>query len=352
MLKLFALVLAAFSLALVASTELQAGSTPDTKGVVTAVSAGSLSIRTEKGKTHTFRLTDATNVKKLNGQATRADVKPGASVKVEYSTGTDGAQTATEIKIGIATPNGTYFSDKETGPVVMIRQDTLVINVGNSKPYGFQVIPTTSFQRLGKKIAPQRIKVGDPVKVKFDIAPTGKLTATSVDLGVKATDGLVYSGKEQGTIAALAPGSLTLQPDKGQTISFRIGPQTKFQRNGQKATRAVLTTRAAAKVKFDVAPDGVRIALSITIGTASGGKLTFPKKEKGKVRTISATRLTVRTSKGKSVMFRVTTRTVFERNGRPVRRRFVKVGATVKIKYVKTSQGAKQALVVRLVPGR
>lgn len=351
MLKLAAIVLAASILALGASSELRAGGIPDTKGVVTSVSSGSLSIRTEKGKTHTFRLNDATNVKKLNGPGTRADVKPGNTVKVEYSTGPDGSQTATEIKIGIATPTGAFFSDKEMGPVITIRQDTLVINVGNSKPYGFHILPTTSFQRLGDKIAPQRIKVGDSVKVKFDIAPTGQLTATSIELGVKATDGLLYNGKEEGTVAALAPGSLTLQLDKGQKVSFRIGAQTKFQRNGRRATRTAVKTGAAAKVKFDVAADGARVALSIMIGTVAAGKLTFPKNAKGKVRAISATRLALRTSKGKTVLFRVTTRTTFEKNGRPVRRRLVKVGATVKVKYKKTGAGAKEALAVRVVPG-
>jgi hypothetical protein len=246
-----------------------AAGTPDYKGTVTAVSTSILSIRTDKGKTHTFRLSAATTVEKLGNKTTLADVKPGAVAKVEYSTGSDGSLMATTIKIGIATPNGSYFSTKETGPVTTIKQDTLVIDVKNGKLFGFHLAPDTRFERLGQKIPPANVRVGDTVKVKFDV-----------------------SG------------------------------------------------------------DGMLVALSITVGTVSGGKLSFPKNEKGKVRTISATRLTVRTSQGKNVIFRVTTRTVFERNGRPVRRRFVKVGATVKIKYVKTSQGAKQALVVRLVPGR
>jgi hypothetical protein len=329
-----------------------AAGTPDYKGTVTAVSTSILSIRTDKGKTHTFRLSAATTVEKLGNKTTLADVKPGAVAKVEYSTGSDGSLMATTIKIGIATPNGSYFSTKETGPVTTIKQDTLVIDVKNGKLFGFHLAPDTRFERLGQKIPPANVRVGDTVKVKFDIAPGGTLTATSVALGVKTQNGFVYDDKEKGKLAALSAGSLTIANDKGKKISFLLGPKTRFKSNGETAKRSVLKVGEAVKVKFDVSGDGMLVALSITVGTVSGGKLSFPKNEKGKVRTISATRLTVRTSQGKNVIFRVTTRTVFERNGRPVRRRFVKVGATVKIKYVKTSQGAKQALVVRLVPGR
>jgi hypothetical protein len=160
-----------------------AAGTPDYKGTVTAVSTSILSIRTDKGKTHTFRLSAATTVEKLGNKTTLADVKPGAVAKVEYSTGSDGSLMATTIKIGIATPNGSYFSTKETGPVTTIKQDTLVIDVKNGKLFGFHLAPDTRFERLGQKIPPANVRVGDTVKVKFDIAPSATEVAVSVPPG-------------------------------------------------------------------------------------------------------------------------------------------------------------------------
>jgi hypothetical protein len=323
---------------------------PHYKGSVTAVSTSSLSIKTAKGKTHSFRLTGATTVENLGKKATLAEVTPGAPVRVEYSTGSDGSLTATVIKIGIATPNGPYFSTKETGPVITVKQDTLVINVNNSKPFGFHVAPDTRFERLGQKIPPASVKVGDMVKVDFDIASSGTLTARSVAVGVKTANGLVYTNKETGKLAALAAGSLAITTNKGEKISFGLGPKTQFKKNGRTARRGALKVGDAVEVKFEVAGDGTLVAVSVTIGTVSGGKLSFPKKTKGTVQAVSATRLTLRTDKGETVAFRLTSGTAFEKRGRAMPRGDLKVGDTVKLKYQEASDGTKAALLVRAVP--
>ncbi len=96
-----------------ARASVQAATALGAKGTVTAVSSGSLSIRTAKGKALTFHLTADTRVENLGAHAALADVKTGAVVKVEYAAAADGSLTASSVTIGIATPAGAFFSKNE-----------------------------------------------------------------------------------------------------------------------------------------------------------------------------------------------------------------------------------------------
>lgn len=324
-----------------------AAGTLDEKGTVTAVSSDSLSIRTAKGKTKTFRVTPSTTVERLGDPARFSDVKQGLIVKVEYPSAAD--LTATSITIGAETSSGWLFSTKETGTVTGVFSNWLRITKDSGKAIGISFTVNTRFERLGQKITLADIKVGEPAKVKFKIGPNGELTATSVAIGVTTTSGIVYSDKQEGTLAAITPNSLTVDPGNGKTVlTFQLSASTRYDRLGQDTKVASLKVEDIAKVKFRVAPDGSLEAVSVSIGAKSAIGILYTTKETGTVTTISPTRLELKSAKGDTIPLRLTPKTTFEKAGRPARRGDVHVGDAVKTKFQIATDGALVALSVNV----
>ena len=321
-----------------------AAGAPDEKGTVTAISSASLSLRTAKGKTKTFRVTPSTTVGKLGDPGRLSDVKQGSIVKVEYASATD--LTATSITIGADTSSGWLFSTKETGTVTGVYPDWLRLTKDSGKAIGIRFTPSTSFERLGQKITIADVKVGEPAKVKFDIA-NGDLTATSVAVGVTSTSGIVYSDKQEGTLSAITPASLTVDPGNGKTVlSFRLTAGTQYDRLGSTSTLKGLTVGDIAKVTFRVAPDGSLEAASVSIGAKSVIGVLYTTKETGTITAISPTKLTLRTKKGDTIPVRLASKTTFEKAGLPVKRTDLRVGEAAKTKFAIAADGSLVALSV------
>ena len=321
-----------------------AAGAPDEKGTVTAISSASLSLRTAKGKTKTFRVTPSTTVGKLGDPGRLSDVKQGSIVKVEYASATD--LTATSITIGADTSSGWLFSTKETGTVTGVYPDWLRLTKDSGKAIGIRFTPSTSFERLGQKITIADVKVGEPAKVKFDIA-NGDLTATSVAVGVTSTSGIVYSDKQEGTLSAITPASLTVDPGNGKTVlSFRLTAGTQYDRLGSTSTLKGLTVGDIAKVTFRVAPDGSLEAASVSIGAKSVIGVLYTTKETGTITAISPTKLTLRTKKGDTIPVRLASKTTFEKAGLPVKRTDLRVGDAAKTKFAIAADGSLVALSV------
>lgn len=320
---------------------------PDEKGTVTAVSSASLSVRTAKGKTKTFRVTPSTIVENLGDPARLSDVKQGAIVKVEYVSDAD--LTATSITIGANTSSGWLFSTKETGTVTGVYPDWLRLTKDSGKAIGIRFTADTHFERLGQKITIADVKVGESAKVKFDIAANGDLTATSVAIGVSSTSGIVYSDKQEGTLSAITPASLTVDPGSGKTaLTFRLSAGTQSDRLGSTAKLTALKVGDIAKVTFRVAADGSLEAVSVSIGAKSVIGVLYTTKETGTVTAISATRLGLKTDKGDAVPLRLTSKTAFEKAGLPARRADVHVGDAVKTKFTIAADGSLAAVSVRV----
>ena len=322
-----------------------AAGAPDEKGTVTAISSASLSLRTAKGKTKTFRVTPSTTVGKLGDPARLSDVKQGSIVKVEYASTTD--LTATSITIGANTSSGWLFSTKETGAVTGVYPDWLRLTKDSGKAIGIRFTPGTRFERLGQKITIADVKVGEPAKVKFDIAANGDLTATSVAVGVTSTSGIVYSDKQEGTLSAITPASVTVDPGNGKTVlSFRLTAGTQYDRLGSSSTLKGLKVGDITKVKFRVTPDGSLEAVSVSIGAKSVVGVLYTTKETGTIAAISPTKLTLRTKKGDTIPVRLASKTTFEKAGLPVKRTDLRVGDTAKTKFAIAADGSLVALSV------
>ena len=321
----------------------QAASAPDEKGAVTAVSGASISLRTAKGKTKTFRITAGTTVENLGDPARLADVKQGAIVKVEYVSDAD--PTATSITIGTNTSSGWLFSTKETGTVTGIYPDWLRLTKDSGKAIGIGFNSGTHFQRVGQTITVADVNVGEPAKVKFDIATNGGLTATSVAIGVATSSGIVYSDKQEGTLTAITPTSLTLDPGKGdKPLSFQLGSTTQYERVGEATKLTGLRVGDIAKVTFRVGADRSLDATSVSIGAKTVVGILYTTKETGTVTTVAPTRLTLKTENGDTVPLKLASRTTFEKAGRPARRTDLRVGDGVKTKFAIAADGSLVAV--------
>lgn len=319
------------------------------KGTVDVAGGGSLKITTDKGKAYAFRLGPGLAVERF-GQSVAADsIRAGDAVKVTFTIGGDGTLTAASVAIGVSTTAGILYSDTEKGTVTAVAPGRLEVDTGKPPAVAFALISSTKIDRFGTKLAAAALRVGQLVKVRFRVAGSGALEADSVAVGAASVIGDLYSDTKTGTARTVSAGALTLVTGKGKAVPVRLAAKTQFARDGLPAKRGTIRAGDAVEVRFDVVAGGALLAAKVEAGRKVAGNLVFAKKQKGVVRAVSARTLTLRTSKGKTLVLRIDPQTAFEVAGVAAAASDVAVGDSVKVRYMKLRPD--QAFAVRVTAG-
>ena len=316
------------------------------EGIVSAATADGLEVKKESGKVVAVRYGPQTTFARIATTLTAASMRTGDLAYVKYDIGADGTLTATSVEVGVKTPAGVVvYTDKHKGSVVEIGGGSVTLDLKGYPATSFPITQATKIERLGSAAKLAAIRTGDVVKVVLAQTPTGSLFVEKLNAGAKTPFGDLFSTREEGRIAALSPTRLQLTTPSGDILAFRLGAKTEFRARGLLVKRSTFRRGNVVKVGFAVAGSVLR-AEKVTLGTVRGGKLVFPKKVKGTVVRIAGSRLVVRKSSGKTSTILLSSRTVYQRLGRPATRAKIRPGDLVKVTYDPLRANRKLALVV------
>lgn len=316
------------------------------EGTVSAATPDSLQVQKESGKVVTVRYGPQTSFARIATTLTAASMSTGDLVYVKYDIGADGTLTATSVEVGVKTLAGVvFYTDKHKGSVVAIGGGSVTLDLKGYPATPFPITQATKIERLGSAAKLAAVRPGDLVKVVLAQTPSGSLFVEKLNVGAKTPFGDLFSTKEEGRVVELTATQLKLLTPSGDTLAFRLGAKTEFLARGLVVKRSALRRGSVVKVGFAVAGRVLR-AEKVTLGTVRGGKLVFPKKVKGTVVRIAGTRLVVKKSSGKTATMLLSSRTVYQRLGRPATKATIRPGDIVKVTYDPLGTNRKLALVV------
>lgn len=316
------------------------------EGTVSALTPDGLQVKKESGKVVAVRYGPQTSFARIATTLTATSVSTGDLVYVEYEIGADGTLTATSVEVGVKTPSGVvFYTDKHKGSVVAIGDGSVTLDLKGYPATPFPITRATKIELLGSAAKLTAVRPGDIVKVVLAQTPSGSLFVEKLNVGAKTPFGDLFSTKEDGRIAALSPTRLQLRTPSGDMLTFRLGAKTEFRARGLVVKRSTFRRGNVVKIGFAVAGPVLR-AEKVTLGTVRGGELVFPKKVRGTVMRFAGSRLVVRKSSGKTATILLSSRTVYQRLGRPATKATIRPGDLVKVTYDPLGAGRKLALVV------
>lgn len=306
----------------------------DTSGIVTSVSASSLSLRSKKGKTKTFRLDANTTYAKLDDDVTLADVTVGSLVKVDFAPGPNGSR-ATKVTIGVATSGGWYFTTHVEGTVDSVSSTAIAVHkAGSDKIVTVRTTAATSVERIGTRVEAGALARGTLVLAEYTIEPNGTLDATSVEVGVKATSGtIVYHDKHKGKVVSRDGTTVVLDLKGLPPTPFPLVGSSQIERLGHSATAGVLAPGAIVKVDFALDGAGVLTIGKINVGVTTPFGNLFSTKQEGRVNSFSGSTLRLWTTDGDDLAFRLRKATQVLVNGLPVSEGRLRPGTPAKVTF-------------------
>jgi co-chaperonin GroES (HSP10) len=152
------------------------------EGLITAISATSITVNDASSGPQTAAITPTTVLRKGNATLTPDDLKVGDRVHVKASVGDDGTLTAFEIMLQNGDTTGGQTKELE-GPITEVSDTSItVMNASTAEPETAVITPTTVIRKGNTTLTPADLKVGDRVHVKTTTNADGTLTATEIML--------------------------------------------------------------------------------------------------------------------------------------------------------------------------
>jgi hypothetical protein len=154
--------------------------TRELEGLITAISATSISVNDASSGPQTAAITTATVIRKGETTLTAGDLKIGDRVHVKASVGTDGALTAFEIILQNDGTTGGQTQELE-GPITAVSDTSItVMNASTAKAETAAITASTVIRKGNTPLTAKDLKIGDRVHVKTTAAADGSLTATEI----------------------------------------------------------------------------------------------------------------------------------------------------------------------------
>lgn len=159
-------------------------STRELEGLITAISATSITVNDASSGPQTAAITPTTVIRKGNTTLTPADLNVGDRVHVKASVGVDGMLTAFEIMLQNGATPGDGGQTKELEGLVTAVSDTsiTVMNASTAKPETAAITTSTIIRKGNTPLTAKDLKVGDRVHVKTITNADATLTATEIIL--------------------------------------------------------------------------------------------------------------------------------------------------------------------------
>ena len=159
-------------------------STRELEGLITAISAISITVNDASSGPQTAAILATTVIRKGDTTLTPADLKVGDRVHVKASVGADGMLTAFEIMLQNGETTGGGGQTKELEGLIIAVSDTsiTVTNASTAKPETAAITTSTIIRKGNTRLTAKDLKVGDRVHVKTTTNADGTLTATEIML--------------------------------------------------------------------------------------------------------------------------------------------------------------------------
>lgn len=145
-----------------------------------------------------------------------------------------------------------------------------------------------------------------------------------------------------GVVRSIGASTLTIVTAKGKSYTFALTPLTAYERLGDPIAASAVKPGASVHVTFTDAGSTLT-ATDVAVGVVTQDGPIFTTKAKGSVNTVSTTALTVTTSKGKAISFRIGAALNVERMGKKLKLADVKPADKVKVRFEIGADGSLTA---------
>lgn len=239
------------------------------KGTIASAAPGHLELDTGSPPNLPLAVVTGTKVQRLGRTIPASALRAGMKLKVSFAVAAGGGLQADSIDIGVHSVVGTLYSDTETGVAKAASPSRLRIATKKGDVITFGIGPRTTFSRDGIAAKRGTVRVGDAVKVKLAVLPSGALLANEIKAGRTFRGDLVFATKQKGTVVKVSGRTIVLRTRKGATISLIVAPSADFQVAGVPAHASDVVRGDAVKVKL--LRLGAAVATSVHVVAGSTG---------------------------------------------------------------------------------
>jgi hypothetical protein len=275
-----------------------------TDGVVTAVSASSVTITGHDGTSSTFAITTATTFTEGTTTVPATDLVVGSRVDIQASTTTAGTAASINIKANRPIRLG--------GVVTAVTPTSVTVTGHGATPLTYTITTATTFSEGSTTVPATDLVVGS--KVEIQVSSSALTTATSINIKVPEQHMMSLGG----VVTAVTPTSVTVTGHDGTPSTYTITSTTAFS----EGSTTVLATAL-------VVGDRVGIQVSSTAPTTASAIEIAMARASGKVTAVSGDDFTVTDHHGNVSTIVVSTTTTYTQSGATASLTDVTVGVFV-----------------------
>ncbi len=275
-----------------------------TVGVVTTVSATSVTITGHDGTPSTFAITTATTFTEGSTTVLASALVVGSHVDIQVSTTTPGTAASINIKANCPIRLG--------GLVTAVTPTSVTVTGHDGTSTTYTITTTTSFTEGSTTVLASALVVGSHVDIQ--VSSSALTTATSID--IKAPE--QHMMRLGGAVTAVTPTSVTVTGWNGTSTTYTITTTTTFSEGS--------TTVLASAL---VVGDHVDIQVSSTAPTTATSIEIALARVSGKVTAVSGDDITVTDHHGNVSTIVVSTTTTYTNGGATAALTDVTVGVFV-----------------------
>ena len=272
-------------------------------GVVTAVTATSVTITSEHGTAVVLTITPTTLFTVGGTSATVSSLAVGENVKVAV----DPTSPSTATLINIAAPRGVH------GQVTAVTATSVTITSEHGTPVVLTITPTTTFSVGSTTATAASLAVGDRVSATLD--PTAPTTATQISITMP--EGV------HGQVTAVTATSVTIASEHGTPVVVTITPTTTFSEGSVSATIAALAVGERVEVKLSPTVPNTATQINIQL-----------MRVEGLVSAVNATTLTLAKGEGWTFSVTLSPTTTFSSGGTATTISSVTAGTRVEVQGI------------------
>lgn len=309
----------------------------EVEGTVTAVTATSLTIRTEDGRAVVIGLTPATIILVHDRPAS---LQLGMHAEIDAIRNGDGSLTAVRIEA-----EDDQHLEKIQGVITAITKESIRVltRAGVERTI---VVPADTVIRMDDRLIPlSTLKVGDQVRV--DARRTGD-TLTAVRIEIEEAESGEVS-KVEGVVTSITGSLLKVRAEHGEVVVL-LSADTVIRRHDQVVPLSTLQVGDKVEVKGRRNADGSFQAVAIQIQEREEDHSSDESvKIEGSITTVTSSSITVlTTSNTTSVTLAITSETLIRKDDHPLTATDLKVGQRVEIRARRNPDGSYIALSIEV----
>jgi len=306
-----------------AARQRASGKTEEIAGIVTQISATSLTIRTATAD-RSVHLTAATVIRVDDQPASVTTIATGDKVEAHSQKETDGTFTALVIEVQ------SHSSSELSGTVRSITATSLTVTTTTGDVV-LTLTSATHFFINGRSVAAADVHVGDRVEVEGREQTDKTLTA----LVVKVKNESLHI---RGVIVSATATSITVKTTMGDVV-VGLTPSTLIRRGGKTAGASLLVAGSRVEISAVLNPDHSLTAVTIDL------ELSDALAEiEGAVTEVGTDHIRVHTRSGDNISVAVNTDTVIRRSDVRVGLADIKVGDRISVDARQNADGSYTAL--------